>query len=145
MRKINLAILTILLVLTSSSTVGAAQRQLTDQQLGILVSLAVDSRWVRQEAASQSLVYGVVHPADQVPTGVTDDDSYIVARDGRAPAVVYYRVGANQHVQVTYPPAGKEGRLRTTDFTVKQLRRCFFRTAAQRKRVNAYVGSLQTE
>ena len=52
MRKIKLAILTILLVLTSSSTVGAAQRQLTDQQLGILVSLAVDSCWVRQEAAS---------------------------------------------------------------------------------------------
>lgn len=144
MRKIKLAILTILLVLTSSSTVGAAQRQLTDQQLGILVSLAVDSCWVRQEAASQSLVYGVAHPADQVPTGVTDDDSYIVARDGRAPAVVYYRVGANQHVQATYPPAGK-GRLRTADFTVKQLRRRFFRTAAQRKRVNAYVGSLQTE
>ena len=144
MRKIKLAILTILLILTSSSTVGAAQRQLTDQQLGILVSLAVDSRWVRQEAANQSLVYGVVHPADQVPTGVTDDDSYIVARDGRAPAVVYYRVGANQHVQVTYPPAGK-GRLRTADFTVKQLRRRFFRTVAQRKRVNAYVGSLQTE
>ena len=64
MRKIKLAILIILLVLTSSSTVGAAQRQLTDQQLGILVSLAVDSRWVRQEAANQSLVYGVVHPAD---------------------------------------------------------------------------------
>ena len=58
MRKIKLAILTILLVLTSSSTVGAAQRQLTDQQLGILVSLAVDSRWVRQEAATQAPGYG---------------------------------------------------------------------------------------
>lgn len=145
MRKIKLVILGVLLLLAfNSPPVGADSRQLTDQQLGILVGLAVDSHWVRQESASQSLIYGIVTPADQVPAGVSQDDSYLVARDGGAPTVVYYRLGGQQQVYVSYPAAGKH-HLRTVKFTVRQLRHRFFRTAAQRRQVNALVSKLQTE
>ncbi|WP_242362565.1 Lreu_0056 family protein [Limosilactobacillus antri] len=144
MRKIKLVILSITLLLALNlPPVGADSRPLTDQQLGILVGLAVDSHWVRQESASQSLVYGIVTPADQVPVGVSRDDSYLVARDGDAPTVVYYRLGGQQ-VYVSYPAAGKH-HLRTVKFTVRQLRHRFFRTAAQRRQVNALVSKLQTE
>lgn len=145
MRKIKLVILSVLLLLTLNlPPVGADSRQLTDQQLGILVGLAVDSHWVRQESASQSLVYGIVTPADQVPAGVSQADSYLVARDGEAPTVVYYRLGTQQQVYVSYPAAGKR-HLRTVKFMVRQLRHRFFRTAAQRRQVNALVSKLQTE
>ena len=101
MRKIKLVILSIMLLLALNlPPVGADSRPLTDQQLGILVGLAVDSHWVRQESASQSLVYGIVTPADQVPAGVSRDDSYLVARDGDAPTVVYYRLGASRFTSV---------------------------------------------
>lgn len=144
MRKIKLVILSVLLLLTlTSPPVRATSRPLTDQQLGILVGLAVDSHWVRQESASQSLVYGIVTPADQVPVGVSQDDSYLVARDGEAPTVVYYRLGG-QRVYVSYPAPGKH-HLRTVKFTVRQLRHRFFRTAAQHRQVNALVNKLQTE
>lgn len=130
----------VLVVVGSQSAVQAAARQLTDQQVGILVGLAVDPQWVRQQLAGHRLVYGIVRPGDQVPAGVADY-SYLVAA-GDDSRMVYYQQDSSRRVIVKVPV---HGRLQTKKVTIKQLTHRFYRSGQQRRQVNNYVSALRTE
>lgn len=114
--------------------------QLTDQQIAVLVGLAIYPDWVNQATRSGQLIYGYVQPADKVPAGV-QGYSYLVEDAGPQ---FFFKVRANRTVTVKYTSNGV-ARLKKTKFTVHQLVRKNYRTAHQQKQVDQAVSRLRTE
>lgn len=130
----------------SVSTVQAKKRshktpQLLDQQVAILVGLAVSPNWVQEQSAAGNLIYGIVRPGDTVPSGVKDD-SYLASSGAGAERYLFFNTVGNQ-VVIRYATHGDK--LHTKTVTVKRLADRFYRTKGQRHRVDQYVSSLRIE
>ena len=65
---------------TVQETSQKSRLRLTDQQLSILVGLAMDPKWLTEQLNSNQLVYGVVKPSDTVPKGIGENESFLIVK-----------------------------------------------------------------
>ncbi|MGK4105845.1 hypothetical protein AB0X64_00935 [Limosilactobacillus vaginalis] len=116
--------------------------RLNDQQLSILVGLAMDPKWLTEQLNSNQLVYGVVKPSDTVPKGIGENESFLIAA-GERQRIIYFSVNEDQTVEIKDSQNNQIRRKK--EVTVRQLVRRFYQTSKQQQQVNELVSELRTE
>ncbi len=127
---------------TVQETSQKSRLRLTDQQLSILVGLAMDPKWLTEQLNNNQLVYGVVKPSDTVPKGVGESESFLITA-GERQRIIYFSVNKDQTVEIK--DSQNNQITRKKEVTVRQLTRRFYQTSKQRQQVNELVSELRTE
>ena len=127
---------------TVQETSQKSRLRLTDQQLSILVGLAMDPKWLTEQLNNNQLVYGVVKPSDTVPKGVGESESFLIAA-GERQRIIYFSVNKDQTVEIK--DSQNNQITRKKEVTVRQLTRRFYQTSKQQQQVNELVSELRTE
>lgn len=128
---------------TLSAMASQQTSKLSDQQIGILVGLAINPDWVKEQSQANSLVYGVVKPSDSVPAGINTEYSFLMTADNQAPFTIYYE-NIGRRVIIKYTPAANS-KLVTKTVRLSTLVHRYDATKGQRARLAKYLKTLRTE